>query len=129
MVIAKKRQNRIKDTSEVFTPPSAANKMLDKLPEEVWNNSFETFLDNSAGNGNFLIEILNRKLEHNHPPLQALSTIYGVEIMKDNIAECKLRLYKIVKPLLSKEERKKAQEILNRNIVCADALTYDYSFK
>ena len=85
----------------------------------------KTFLDNSAGNGNFLVAILRRKLSAGHPPLQALSTIYGVELMPDNVEEMKDRLL-VELPTLTSEEVKKARKIIDHNIVCHDALTWDY---
>ena len=119
-----KRKNRKKETAEDFTPEPLVNEMLDKLPQEVWSES-KTFLDNSAGNGNFLVVILRRKLAAGHPPLQALSTIYGVELMPDNVEEMKDRLL-VELPTLTPEEVKKARKIIDHNIVCCDALKFDY---
>lgn len=120
-----KRKARRKITAEDFTPPALVSEMLDKLPPEVWSDSTKTFLDNSAGNGNFLIEVLRRKLALNHPPLQALSTIYGVELMADNVEEMKQRLLDAL-PDLDDTQKAQAIEIINHNIVCHDALTWDY---
>ena len=122
-------KKRIKEHGEVFTPPELVNKMLDKLPQDMWEEN-KTFIDNSCGNGNMLIEILKRKLKYKHNSRKALSTIYGVDIMKDNVVECKLRLLELVESLYikTKEDAKRIISILNKNIVCADALTYDYSF-
>lgn len=120
----KKRKSRRKETAEDFTPPALVSEMLDKLPAEVWAPE-KTFIDNSAGNGNFLIEVLRRKLALNHPPLQALSTIYGVELMADNVEEMKQRLLDAL-PDLDDTQKAQAIEIINYNIVCHDALTWDY---
>jgi hypothetical protein len=120
-----KRKTRRKETAEDFTPDSLVQEMLDKLPQEVWTDPNKTFLDNSAGNGNFLVAILRRKLSLKHDPLVALSTIYGVELMPDNVEEMKDRLL-IELPSLTPEESKKARKIINHNIVCHDALTWDY---
>ena len=68
---------------------------------------------------------MNRKLSLNHPPLQALSTIYGVELMLDNVEECRDRLL-IELPSLTPKEAKEARQIVNHNIICADALTFDF---
>ena len=68
-----------------------------------------------CGNGNFLIEILNRRLKAGVNHLTAIKTIYGVDIMEDNIQECKERL-------AMGSKSKKVWEILNNNIICADAL-------
>jgi len=120
-----KRKVRKKQTAEDFTPDSLVQEMLDKLPREVWTDPSKTFLDNSAGNGNFLVAILRRKLAAGHSPLQAISTIYGVELMADNVEEMKDRLL-VELPSLTSEEVKKARKIIDHNIVCHDALTWDY---
>lgn len=125
MTLSEKRLQRKKQTAEDFTPEPLVNEMLDKLPQDVWSNPNKTFLDNSAGNGNFLVVILRRKLAAGHPPLQALSTIYGVELMPDNVEEMKDRLL-VELPTLTPQEVKKARKIIDHNIVCHDALTWDY---
>ena len=99
--------------------------MLDKLPFLCFTDPSKTFCDPAAGNGNFLVVVLQRKLANNHPPLQALSTIYGVELMGDNVEEMKDRLL-IELPSLTPEEAKEARRIVNHNIVCHDALTWDF---
>jgi len=94
-----KRQKRKKTTAEDFTPPELTNEMLDKL-SQYGPEAFEedkTFLDPACGNGNMLIEVLKRKIKLGHDPIKALQTIYGTDIMQDNIRECRLRLLKIVK--------------------------------
>jgi type I restriction-modification system DNA methylase subunit len=121
-----KRQNRRKQTAEVFTPLSLVDEILDRLPEDSWQED-KTFIDNSCGNGNFLVEVYRYKVERGHDPTHALSTIYGIDIMKDNVAELKLRLYKMAKEYGA--DLKQVQAILTKNIICADALTYDYEFK
>jgi hypothetical protein len=118
-----KRKQRRKETAEEFTPKPLVNEMLDKLPQEVWNDPNKTFLDNSAGNGNFLVVILQRKLALGHDPLTALSTIFGVELMEDNVEEMKTRL---LNELPSNTDFKKAKQIIDHNIVCCDALKFDY---
>ena len=108
-----------------FTPESLVTEMLDKLPQEVWSDPSKTFLDPSGGNGNFLVAILKRKLAIGHPPLQALSTIFSVELMADNVKECKDRLL-VELNHLSPAEVKEARCIVNRNIVCSDAFLWDF---
>jgi hypothetical protein len=116
---------RIKQTAEVFTPTQLVQEMLDKLEEEnpnLFSDPTKTFLDNSCGDGQFLSEVVIRKMERSNCSLeQALSTIYGVEFMEDNVNECRKRL-------AGPEPTERIWEILNKNIVCHDALTYDYSF-
>lgn len=125
--LEERRKARRKISAEDFTPIELVNEMLDKLPAEVWTDPQKTFLDNSAGNGNFLVAVLQRKLDHGHDPLQALSTIYGVELMYDNVEEMHHRMFDIVKPYLKSDaEEIRAWEILHHNCVVHDALTWDY---
>jgi len=124
-----KRKARRKQTAEDFTPLALVDEMLDKLPSEVFSDPSKTFLDNSAGNGNFLVRVLARKLEAGHPPLQALSTVYGVELMADNVEEMRDRMLQVLlehHPDLNDTQKAEAIGILNYNIVCHDALTWDY---
>jgi len=116
---------RIKQTAEVFTPTPLVQEMLDKLETEdptLFSDPTKTFLDNSCGDGQFLSEVVIRKMERSGCTLeQALSTTYGVEFMEDNVNECKKRL-------AGPEPTDEIWEILNKNIVHHDALTYDYKF-
>jgi len=101
---------------EVFTPPQLVNEMLDKIPQEELINPDKVIGDISGcGNGNFLVEVLNRRLKAGVKHIDAIKTIYGVDIMEDNIQECKERL-------AMGSKSKKVWEILDNNIICADAL-------
>ena len=127
-----KKQDRVKQFGEVFTPPELVNEILDKLPKEVWQEN-KTFCDPSAGSGNFLVEIYKRKVEkYGHDPVKALSTLYGVEIMPDNVLLCQARLMELARKYLGENYkgriRKKILKILQKNIVCVDALKYDWKF-
>jgi hypothetical protein len=110
---------RVKATGEVFTPTPLVQEMLDQLPPEVFFDPAKTFLDNSCGDGQFLGEVLIRKMENGSTFEQALSTVYGVDLMQDNVAECRRRL------LCGRTD---LEHIVRTNIVCHDALIYDYSF-
>lgn len=112
-------RSRVKATGEVFTPTPLVQEILDQLPQELFSDHTKTFLDNSCGDGQFLGEVLIRKMENGSTFEQALSTIYGVDLMQDNVDECRKRL------LCGQTH---LQHIVERNIVCHDALTYDYSF-
>ena len=101
--------------------------MLDKLPADVWTDATKTFLDNSCGNGNFLVEIYKHKVDTLHlDPIDSLKSIYGVELMEDNVQECRERLIELATGYGVNEQT--AQSIVERNIVWHDALTYDYEF-
>lgn len=110
---------RVKATGEVFTPTELVQTILDNLSEDNFTDPTKTFLDNSCGDGQFLGEILIRKLENGHDFETALNTIFGVDLMPDNVALCRERL------LCGRED---LRHIVEQNIVCHDALTYDYSF-
>ena len=110
---------RVKATGEVFTPTDLVRQVLESLPLEVFTDPTKTFLDNSCGDGQFLSEVLICKLENGIDFETALSTIYGVDLMPDNVKLCQDRL------LCGQEH---LRHIVEKNIVCADALTYNYCF-
>ena len=116
---------RIKQNGEVFTPTHLVQQMLDKLEEQdqtLFSDSTKTFLDNSCGDCQFLSEVIIRKMEKSGCSLeQALKTTYGVEIMEDNVVECRKRL-------AGPNPTPEIIEIVNKNIVCHDGLTYNYKF-
>lgn len=112
-------RSRVKATGEVFTPTPLVRDLLDKLPKDLFQDPTKTFLDNSCGDGQFLGEVLIRKMENGSTFEQALSTVYGVDLMQDNVDECRKRL------LCGRVD---LEHVVRTNIVCHDALTYDYSF-
>ena len=110
---------RVKATGEVFTPTPLVQEMLDKLPLEQFTDTNKTFLDPSCGDGQFLGEVLIRKMENGSTFEQALDTIYGVDLMQDNVELCRERL------LCGRND---LRYIVEKNIVCADGLEYNYLF-
>ena len=112
-------QLRVKATGEVFTPTELVREILEQIPVEQFTDPTKTFLDPSCGDGQFLGEVLIRKMENGSTFEQALATIYGVDLMQDNVDECRERL------LCGRED---LRHIVEQNIVCADALTYNYCF-
>jgi len=118
-------KNRKDSTQEYFTSTEFVNEVLDNIEKtkpELFFNIEKTFIDNAAGDGQFLTEIVIRKIARSGCSLaQALSTTYGVELMEDNVKLCKERL-------AGPNPTQEILDILNKNIVCADALKYDYSF-
>lgn len=110
---------RIKATGEVFTPTPLVQEVLDQLPQELFEDPNKTFLDPSCGDGQFLGEVIIRKMENGSTFEQALSTTYGVDLMEDNVELCRERL------LCGQEH---LRHIVERNIVCHNGLEYDYSF-
>ena len=131
-------KERIKRTAEVMTPPWFVSRILDNLVEygdpHIFEDDTKTTLDPACGNGNFLWEVLRRKLEAGQYTYTALSCIYGTDIMPDNIIECRLRLLDLV----SKKDKVSAQHIsiVSKNIIWIDpsihpmgALSYHFGFQ
>jgi len=114
-----REKSRVKATGEVFTPTPLVEEILDKMDPELFSDPTKTFLDPSAGDGQFLASVLYRKLENGTDFETALSTIYGVDLMQDNVDLCRERL------LCGRED---LRHIVEQNIVCADGLRYHYRF-
>jgi hypothetical protein len=137
-----KRKERRKQTGEDFTPAALVNEILDKLPSEVWKDASKTWLDPTAGNGNFLVEVKRRLLLAGHAEEHILANmIFGADLMPDNCEEMIERLYgpgeiECVRrsKVLSAYRVDGVKNCFKHNgnwvpnIVCADGLTYDYSF-
>ena len=139
-----KSRQRVAERGEVFTAEREVNAMLDLVKQET-ERIDSRFLEPACGNGNFLVEILRRKLEVIRRQYQkqlgelelqttiALSSIYGVDIMKDNVEECCQRLLDIVcnwysdvhpqKKVPSEKLTAVWSYLLHRNILWGDALT------
>lgn len=106
---------RVKATGEVFTPADLCRDMIKRIPEEKLRSPNTTYLDNSCGDGNFLValyEVLTREYGHEEEHV-VNNMLYGVDLMPDNIAEVKRRL---------------GVPEDHPHFVCQDGLTYDYSF-
>ena len=104
---------RIKETQEVFTPMELVEQMIDEIPEELLKDPSSTFIDNSAGCGNFLVGLKNRLCQYHSEQHVLDNMLYAVEMMEDNHRELCERL---------------GVPVTHRHYVCADALTYNYSF-
>jgi hypothetical protein len=107
---------RVKMTGEVFTPLDLCLQMVRDIPEEKLRDPATTYLDNSCGDGNFLVTLYQVLTEeYGHDSAHVLDhQLYGVDLMSDNIAEVKKRLG------VGED---------HPHFVCADALAYDYSFE
>jgi len=114
-----REKTRVKTTGEVFTPTVLVEEMLSKIDLKIFADSTKTFLDPSCGDGQFLASVLYRKLQNGIDFETALNTVYGVDLMQDNVELCRERL------LCGRED---LRDIVERNIVCADGLRYHYRF-
>lgn len=111
--------DRIKETAEVFTPTDLVIKMIEDTGVENFSKG-KKILDPACGDGQFLVTVKWLKVLHfGMNESDALEDIYGVELMEDNVKLCKLRLTNSDKNLI---------KIVDKNIVCADSLKYNYLF-
>ena len=133
-----KSRQRVAQHGEVFTNPREVNAMLDLVRDESFRLD-SRFLEPACGDGNFLIEILRRKLsllkdiksptEWEFQSLIAVGSCYGIELLEDNAEACRLRLFTEVREQIGKKNCTQGYEeclryMLKKNIVCGDALTY-----
>ena len=138
-----KSKERVAERGEVFTAEREVKAMCDLVKDET-ERIDSRFLEPACGDGNFLAEILKRKLgavtrkyrksayDWERNSLLALGSMYGVDILADNCEQCRERLFgiweaeyrSVCKKECNDETRASAKFILSRNIVCGNALTY-----
>ena len=133
-----KSKQRVADHGEVFTPAWMVEAMLDLVKDET-ERIDARFLEPACGSGNFLVRILKRKLaavelkygksdfERQHYALLGLMCIYGIELLADNIAECRANVLDVFAHYLNMDEThdlyRAATHVLSVNLVHGDALT------
>ena len=131
-------KQRVADHGEVFTPDWMVEAMLDLVKGET-ERIDSRFLEPACGSGNFLVRVLKRKLaavelkygqsgfEKRHFALLGLMCTYGIELLADNIAECRANLLAIFDAYLDLDDQddlhRAAVHVLSLNLVHADALT------
>ena len=137
-----KSKQRVQERGEVFTNEREVKAMCDLVKDET-ERIESRFLEPACGDGNFLAEIVTRKLavvskrygksetDWEKYSVLAMSSVYGVDIMPDNAAECRERLFKIwerayktkCKNIANDDCKSAVRFILSRNVLCGDALT------
>jgi len=137
-------KQRVVDHGEVFTAAREVNAMLDLVKHET-ERIDSRFLEPACGNGNFLAEILDRKLavvkrrygknpaDYEKYSVLAITSIYGIDLLMDNVIACRERMFAIWEKAYKNACRKKINKdchrsvkyILERNIVCGDALSLE----
>lgn len=133
-----KSKQRVADHGEVFTPPWLVEKMLDLVKGET-ERIDSRFLEPACGSGNFLVPILQRKLaavefkfgksdfEKRHHALLGLMCCYGIELLADNIAECRANMLEVFADYLALDADddlyRAASHVLSLNLVHGDAMT------
>jgi hypothetical protein len=132
-----KSKQRVADHGEVFTPPWMVESMLDLVKDES-ERIDSRLLEPACGSGNFLVPVLMRKLttvqarygksdfEKRHHALLGLMCIYGIELLEDNVAECRAKLLEAFAEYMQvgpgDEWYSAARRVLDINIVHGDAL-------
>ncbi len=133
-----KSKKRVADHGEVFTPAWMVDAMLDLVKGEA-ERIDSRFLEPACGSGNFLVQVLRRKLaavelkfgksdfEKQHYALLALMCTYGIELLLDNIDECRANMLEIFADYLHLDEsddlHRAASYVLSQNLIHGDALT------
>jgi SAM-dependent methyltransferase len=141
-----KTKQRVADYGEVYTAPREVNAMLDLVKQET-ERIESRFLEPACGTGNFLLEVLSRKLarivsryaqgpaaarlEYERYAVSAVSSLYGIDILEDNVLQCRSRLFALFQTryidhfgLFQNDDLPQTvQYILDRNIIRGDALT------
>lgn len=133
-----KSKERVIDHGEVFTPPWLVEKMLDLVRGEA-ERIDARFLEPACGSGNFLVPILQRKLasvelkfgrsgfERRHYALFGLMCCYGIELLPDNISECRAKMLDVFATYLAAGEGdevyRAASFVLSLNLVHGDAMS------
>lgn len=137
-----KSKKRVADHGEVFTAEREVKAMCDLVKQET-ERIESRFLEPACGNGNFLAEVLSRKLtvvkkrygksptDYEKYSVLAVTSIYGVELLADNAAECRERLFALWDKAYTANNKKQTNDrcreavryILEKNILCGDALT------
>lgn len=137
-----KSKQRVTDHGEVFTSPREVNAMLDLVKQET-ERIDSRFLEPACGDGNFLAEILRRKLavvkrkykrlpsDYEKNAVLAATSIYGVDILEDNVIACRKRMFEIWDTEYTEVCKREAKDIcreavkfiFERNILCGDALS------
>lgn len=126
-----KSKKRVREHGEVYTPEWLVKDMCNLIPQDTLLRIDSKVLEPSCGNGNFLTEILNRKLHtiphetknnmYRYMVFIAYTSLYGVDIQNDNVNECRQRLLNYL-PRRLDGDKKVIEYVLFKNITCGNTL-------
>ena len=133
-------KEREKQTGSVWTPPEIIDKMIEKVDENTWKDPTKTFLDPTAGSGNILVRMLEKRLASGVSKKDAISTLYGVELEQANVNDTYghdvgdsvlLSVVNVIKERLRTVlgdgvECHDYDDIIDHNIVCHDFFTWSF---
>ena len=120
------RRKTGKKTQEYFTPYSIVKRMCDKIPDSDWSDPTKTFLEPSFGSGQFVVYIVWNRIQHGVDWETTLNTLYGVELMADNVLECHDRVIELLTKLNIDFDEYTARKIMKENLVCSDFFKWDF---
>lgn len=113
-------------TQEFFTPFSIVQRMGNKIDDETWADPEKTWLEPCMGDGNFVCYIIWNRIQHGVDWQTALKTLYGLELMHDNVIECHDRVIDLLTKLGIEFDERTARKIMKKNLVCSDFFKWDF---
>jgi len=117
---------RVKKYGEVYTTHELVNEVLDKIPKKCFIENL-SFLEPSCGNGNFLTEILKRKVLNKHSVIDSLKQIYGIDIIPDNVINSRKILFQTALDLgMQENDQEEAIKTIKKNIKLGNTLEIDF---
>ena len=124
---ARRKNNKNgKSTAEFFTPYSIVKKMCDKISDDDWQDPSKTFAEPAFGNGQFVIYIIWNRIQHGIDWRTTLKTLYGVELMQDNVDETYDRIFDLFDKMNINYDKDEALKIMHENLVCSDFFEWDF---
>lgn len=122
------RESRRKETNEVFTPFEIIENMCIKIDDKDWADPTKIFLEPTFGNGNILLYIIWKRLSCGVMAKTAIETLYGTELMQDNVKEAKERIKELLFQVDAIVECTdyELDKLLNEHFVCTDFFDWDF---
>lgn len=127
--ITQKRKDRHHITQEDFTPPEVIDILFKDIPQDLYTDFSKTFCDPCAGIGNIICFVLSERLKYcksEKDIINALSTLYGVELMEDNVDELKDNIRNTICLKFEINNFDNINNVINNNFVCSDFFEWDF---
>ena len=124
--VRKDRRKGKGGTQEFFTPYSIVQRMCNMISDDDWSNPEKTWLEPCMGDGNFICYIIWNRIQHGIDWQTALKTLYGLELMSDNVLECHDRVIDLLTKLGIEFDERTARKTMKKNLVCSDFFKWDF---
>ena len=124
--VRKDRRKGKGGTQEFFTPYPIVKRMCDMVSDEDWGDPEKTWLEPGFGNGQFVVYIVWNRIQHGIDWETSLKTLYGVELMADNVIETHDRVIDLLTKLGIDFDERTARKIMKKNLVCSDFFKWDF---